>query len=183
MWRIISPERGDIVNGPRAGAVGRGETGRASGCEAPLPGCYGHTGRALGGGHCLLRWAWAVMALAGTLLHAEVDESLVGSPGFKPVREVLTLPWVGSIPTHLRHSRPAVGPLGRCRGEDLRQAGAFSLPQPCGRHCPSSRLAATPAGLPACRCIAPRNRHRSPHPGADRWPAPARHRAAPNPRA
>ena len=35
-------------------------------------------------------------------LNLEMDESLVGSPGFKPVREVLTLPWVGSIPTRLR---------------------------------------------------------------------------------
>ena len=32
-----------------------------------------------------------------------MDESLVGSPGFKPVREALTLSWVGSIPTRLRH--------------------------------------------------------------------------------
>ena len=34
----------------------------------------------------------------------EMDESLVGSPGFKPVCEALTLSWVGSIPTRLRHS-------------------------------------------------------------------------------
>lgn len=33
----------------------------------------------------------------------EMDESLVGSPGFKPVREALTLSRVGSIPTRLRH--------------------------------------------------------------------------------
>jgi hypothetical protein len=32
-----------------------------------------------------------------------MDESLVGSPDFKSVREALTLSWVGSIPTHLRH--------------------------------------------------------------------------------
>ena len=31
-----------------------------------------------------------------------MDESLVGSPGFKPVREALILSWVGSIPTRLR---------------------------------------------------------------------------------
>ena len=35
-------------------------------------------------------------------LETEMDESLVGSPGFKPVREALTLSWVGSIPTRLR---------------------------------------------------------------------------------
>ena len=35
-----------------------------------------------------------------------MDESLVGSPGFKPVREALTLSWVGSIPTRLRHLPP-----------------------------------------------------------------------------
>ncbi len=34
--------------------------------------------------------------------YKEMDESLVGSPGFKPVREALTLSWVGSIPTRLR---------------------------------------------------------------------------------
>ena len=39
---------------------------------------------------------------------AEMDESLVGSPGFKPVREALKLSWVGSIPTRLRHF-PAPG--------------------------------------------------------------------------
>ena len=39
-----------------------------------------------------------------TLILPEVDESLVGSPDFKSVREALTLSWVGSIPTHLRHS-------------------------------------------------------------------------------
>ncbi len=36
------------------------------------------------------------------VLYVEMDESLVGFPGFKPVCEVLTPPWVGSIPTHLR---------------------------------------------------------------------------------
>ena len=47
--------------------------------------------------------------------HVEVDESLVGSPGFKPVREALTLSWVGSIPTHLRHVfRPVLSAAPRC---------------------------------------------------------------------
>ena len=32
-----------------------------------------------------------------------MDGALVAPPGFKPVREALTLSWVGSIPTHLRH--------------------------------------------------------------------------------
>lgn len=41
-----------------------------------------------------------------TASHMEMDESLVGSPGFKPVREALTLSWVGSIPTHLRQASP-----------------------------------------------------------------------------
>ena len=36
----------------------------------------------------------------------EMDESLVGSPGFKPVCEALTLSWVGSIPTRLRQMAP-----------------------------------------------------------------------------
>ena len=47
--------------------------------------------------------AWLRSAVGnGGALNLEMDESLVGSPGFKPVREVLTLPWVGSIPTRLR---------------------------------------------------------------------------------
>ena len=46
-----------------------------------------------------------------------MDESLVGSPGFKPVCEALTLSWVGSIPTRLRHfHRRARQGRGPCRG-------------------------------------------------------------------
>ena len=33
----------------------------------------------------------------------EMNASLVGAPGFKPACLALTLSWVGSIPTHLRH--------------------------------------------------------------------------------
>ena len=47
------------------------------------------------------RWLRSAVGKGGAL-NLEMDESLVGSPGFKPVREVLTLPWVGSIPTRLR---------------------------------------------------------------------------------
>ncbi len=43
-----------------------------------------------------------------------MDESLVGFPGFKPVREALTLSWVGSIPTRLRHSGAAARAAAMC---------------------------------------------------------------------
>lgn len=35
----------------------------------------------------------------------EMDGSLVGPPAFKAARDVLTLRWVGSIPTHLRQNQ------------------------------------------------------------------------------
>ena len=57
---------------------------------------------------CLGRKGWATLAARRSArMLLEMDESLVGSPGFKPVREALILSWVGSIPTHLRQpARP-----------------------------------------------------------------------------
>jgi len=73
----------------------------------------------------------------------EVDESLVGSPGFKPVREALTLSWVGSIPTHLRH--PSAGGAARVNGarRPARHRQPCSLPG--SSHCIGS------SGLPPAR--------------------------------